>query len=582
MKNFLKMALASFTGVIVAGAIGCFLLFIAAGILGSALSSTETVKVKHGSVFRIMLDKPVTERSHTGISSDMLSFSMESYIGLNDILKTIDHAATDPNIQMIYLDLSTLRVGMAHVEEIRNALEQFKESGKPVIAYGDNYSQAAYYLATVADKIYLNPYGSASLNGLRAEVMFYKGLLDKLQIEMQVIRHGKFKSAVEPYIADKMSDENREQYLTFINAIWGHWLDRICEVRQIDRKKLDALIDRLELETAQSAVDNGLVDKLTYKDELLNELCSLTGAASDEKLSMIDIENYMLVPYKQKTGRNKIAVVYADGEITMGKGDNGISAWSFANTLRSIRHDKGVKAVVFRVNSPGGDAQASEIIARELSLLQAEKPVVVSMGNYAASGGYWISAPADKIIVNPTSLTGSIGVFGVIPNVKKGMNSLGITVDVAKSNTSADFPTSMRPMSVREREVMQGSVELIYSQFINKVSEARSLDVEKVDDIGQGRVWSGLDAVHLGLADELGGITEAIAAAAELAELDSYRVVELPVIVSPMEQLLKSLMKGEASVKLPAPAEIRTLEHLYKEVKEPGVYARLPYDVQFN
>jgi protease-4 len=585
MKNFFKMVLASFVGVLLAGTIGTVMLFFAVGVISSALtSSTESVKLKPNTIFRIMLDQPVAERAKSGkLAVGLTSVSMQSYTGLNDILKTITHAAEDPNIKIVYLDLSELQAGMAHVEEIRAALVKFKESGKPIIAYGDNYSQAAYYLATVADKIYLNPYGDAALTGLRAEVMFYKGLLDKLQIEMQIIRHGKFKSAVEPFIATKMSDENREQYLTFIHSIWGYWLEKICDARQLNYKKIYSLIDNLKLLTAQDALDYGLVDDLLYKDELLGELCKLSGAASEDALEMVDVADYAKVARKPKISRQRIAVVYADGEIVMGKGETEITAWNFANTLRSIRNNDAIKAVVFRVNSPGGSAQASEIIARELALLKAQKPVVVSMSNYAASGGYWISAPADKIIVNPTSLTGSIGVFGMIPNVQKGMNNhLGITVDVAKSNTAADYPSITRPMTTREQEATQASVEFIYSQFITKVADARSLPVTQVDEIGQGRVWSGIDAVKLGLADELGGVTEAIQAAAELAGLENYRIVELPTEKTTLEQILESLTGGSVSVKTQAPEQMQTMERLMKEVTERGVYARLPYDVTVN
>ena len=584
MKSFFKMVLATFVGVILAGIIGFFLLFIALGVMMSAAlssGSSETVMVKPNTIYRIMLDRPITERSQSGISNNLFSFSMETTIGLNDVLKTIDKASTDPNISLIFMDLSTLEIGMAHIEEVRNALLTFKESGKPIIAYGDNLSQGAYYLATVADKIYLNPYGSASLTGLSAEVMFYKNLLEKLGVEMQVIRHGKFKSAVEPFMLDKMSPENREQYMTFINSIWGHWLNEICLARQFNVEKLNKLIDNLELESAQQALETGLVDELLYKDELLSRLMNLVNVSSENKLAMVDVEDYARAPKKkEKLSRDKIAVVYADGEITMGKGEDGITAWNMANTLRNIRNDKSIKAVVFRVNSPGGSAQASEIIARELALIKEQKPVVVSMGNYAASGGYWISVPATKILANPTTLTGSIGVFGVIPNVKKGMNNhLGITTDVAKSNESSDYPSIMRPLTSREQQAIQTGVELIYSQFIEKVAIGRQMEKQAVDDIGQGRVWSGVDALKLGLIDEFGGITEAIETAAYLAGLDNYRTVELPTIRSPFEQLLESLMKGEISIKAQMPEEIKTLEQFYKEVKEPGVYARMPFDV---
>lgn len=578
------MVLASFVGVIAASAIGLFFLFMLIGVVSSSISSisstTETVKVKPRSILRIMLDQPITERSQSDLSTGLTSLSVVHSIGLNDILLAIDRAANDPNISLIYMDLSTLSAGLAHLEEIRNALERFKESGKPIIAYGDNYSQGAYYLATVADKIYLNPFGSASLNGMSAEVMFFKGLLDKLQIEMQVLRHGKFKSAVEPFTTDRMSTENREQYQTFINTVWGYLTGKIAAARNIDPGRLQYLINSLKLESAQQSLDHGLVDGLMYKDELLDALCMLTDVESDNKLQMIDVSNYAFSSYKQALGRNKIAVVYADGDIMMGKSEKNISAWNYANILRQIRHDNTVKAVVFRINSPGGSAQASEIIARELALLKADKPVVVSMSNYAASGGYWIATPSDLIIVNPVSLTGSIGVFGLIPNVKKMMNNhLGITTEVVRSNTSSDYPSITRPLTDREREAMLSSIETIYLQFVDKVASSRELSPDEVDRLGQGRIWSGLDAVRLGLADELGGLTEAIAAAAELAELSLYRTVEYPATSNPFEQLLKSLMKGEVAIETPLPDEAGELARLYNEVKEPGVYARLPYDL---
>ncbi|MDR3350262.1 MAG: signal peptide peptidase SppA [Prevotellaceae bacterium] len=582
MKSFFKMVLASFVGVLVAEIILSVVVISFIVAVSSIFSSdTAPVTVQPNSIFRIMLDHPVAERAKSGqLELGLTAVSMTRSTGLNDILKNIRYAAADPHINMVYLDLSEMQAGMAHVEEIRAALETFKESGKPVIAYGDNYTQSAYYLATVADKIYLNPFGDAALTGLSAEVTFYKGLLDKLQVELQIVRHGKFKSAVEPFILDKMSDENREQYLTFIHSVWDYRLEKICAARQIDREKIHALIDNLELLTAQDALKNGLVDALLYKDELLDKLCELSGATSEKELEIIDMEDYTRAARKQTAGRQRIAVVYADGEITMGKGETDITAWNFANTLRALRHDDAIKAVVFRVNSPGGSAQASEIIARELSLLKEKKPVVVSMSNYAASGGYWISAPADKIIVNPTSITGSIGVFGIIPNVKKGLNNhLGITADEAKSNTSADYPSVMRPMTAREREATQATVEFIYSQFIDKIAQARDLPAAQVDAIGQGRIWSGIDAVKLGLADELGGITEAVSAASELAGVENYRLIELPAEKTPLEQILESLTNGSIAVKTQAPEQIQTMEYFLRQITEPGIYARLPYDI---
>ena len=584
MKTFFKMLLASVIGVLLASLLS---FFVVAGIVGSIVSmSTQEseVAVKSKSILRIMLDKPVIERSESSFVPDFLnsSVSMETAMGLAEILKSLKNAVSDPNITMIYMDLSVFSAeGVAQIEEIRAELIRFKESGKPIIAYADNYSQPAYYLASVADKIYLNPFGNALLQGVRAEVLFYKKALEKLQVDVQIIRHGKFKSAVEPFMGERMSDENREQTLSFANGIWNHWLSEISKCRQIDVNKLQSLADDLSLFSAQAALDNRLVDGILYKDELLAELCKLSSVSNEEKLSIVDIEKYVKTVKPGKMSKNKIAVVYANGDIVQGKSSSGISAWEYANILRRLRNDSLVKAVVFRVNSPGGDAQASEIIARELALIKEIKPVVVSMGNYAASGGYWISAPSHLIITNPTTLTGSIGVFGIVPNLQKGMgNLLGISVDVAKTAQLADFPSVYRPMTERERDVMQGYIEEIYTNFVDRVASNRSLSAQKVDSVGQGRVWCGLDAVRLGLADRLGGITEAIDAAAMLAELSDYRTVELPTIQSPIDQLFQSFFGGNTKAKNVLPKPIEQAQKLVNTLSEPHIMARVPFDVE--
>ncbi len=590
MKNFFKIFFAALLAFVV-GSLACMFIFF--GIVGAMLSfagTEESVTVKPNSVLRIMLDKQVEERSSNNLSSmNVFSLSMESSVGLNDLRKALKGAAEDPNIKMIYMDLSQLSIGMGHLEELRNAVLKFKESGKPVIAYADNFGTGAYYLATVADKIYLNPYGALRLQGLGAEVMYLKGLLDKLQVDMQVIRHGKYKSAVEPYMLTRMSDENREQTLSFINSIWYHWLDRIAEARGVEVKQLQKLSDDgvfTMMSSADDAVNYKLVDGLMYKDELLDELVKLTGEEKEKDIKMVDIGDYAKTVKSALTAKDKIAIVYADGEINMGKGDGGITSWNFANVLRDLRGDSTVKAVVFRVNSPGGSAQASEIIARELALINAIKPVVVSMGNYAASGGYWISMPSRLVLANPTSLTGSIGVFGVVPNAERGLkNHLGIAVETAKTGQSADFPSTYRPLTDRERKIFQDGIEDIYSKFVANVAKGRAMEEKVVDELGQGRVWTGAQAVENHLVDRLGGLDEAVEAAAMLAELTDYRVRELPAQKDLYSQLMDMLKNTMMNTYGNNSSLFKTYNQVEKQVDrllETRVLARMPFDVEIQ
>jgi protease-4 len=585
MKKFFRTFFAALLAFIV-GSIICMFIFF--GILGAMLSfadTSEQVTVKPNTVLHIMLDQPVQERGGSKLSDvDIFNLSIESSTGLNDLVKGIKKAAGDPNIKLAYMDLSHIAIGLAQLEELREALLQFKESEKPIIAYGDNFSQGAYYLSTVADKIYLNPYGSLALQGLRVEVTFFKKLLEKLQIDAQIIRHGKFKSAVEPFMLDEMSKENETQLLSFSNSIWRHWLDKIAAARQTDVNKLQQLIDNYAfsiVSPATEALENGLVDGLMYKDELLDELVRLTGLSSEKDLALLNIAKYAKTVVPNLTAKDRIAVVYADGEISSGKGEDGITDWQFANLLRDLRRKDNVKAVVFRVNSPGGSAQASEIIARELALLNEAKPVVVSMSNYAASGGYWISTPSSVIVANPTTLTGSIGVFGIVPNLEKGLrNHLGITVGVAKTTKAADFPSVTRPLTAQERNKMQGMVDNTYTQFVAKVAKDREITEKNVNEIGQGRVWTGLQALENGLVDYLGGLDYAIHIAAELAELTNYRVTELPEQKDPLTQVLEMFKNTSISAKGTLFQTYKQVEQQIEQLQQPKVLARLPFDVE--
>jgi protease-4 len=584
MKKFFRTFFAALLAFVI-GSILCMFIFF--GIVGAMLSFADTaepVTVKPNTILHIMLDQPVQERGGSKLSNmNIFNLSMESSAGLNDLVKGIKKATDDPNIKLIYMDLSYISIGLAQLEELREALLQFKTSEKPIIAYGDNFSQGAYYLSTVADKIYLNPYGSLALQGLSVEVTFFKKLLEKLQVDAQIIRHGKFKSAVEPYMLDEMSKENEAQLLSFANSIWQYWLDKIAAARQTDVKKLQQLADNYELSIispAAGALENGLVDGLMYKDELLDELVRLTGVANEKDLLLLNITKYAKTVMPQLTAKDKIAVVYADGEISSGKGEDGITDWQFSNILRDLRNNDNVKAVVLRVNSPGGGVQASEIIARELALLNEVKPVVVSMSNYAASGGYWISIPSRAIVANPTTLTGSIGVFGIVPNLEKGLrNHLGITVDVAKTTKAADFPSVTRPLTAQERSKFQGMIDNTYTQFVANVAQGREMAKEDVDEIGQGRVWTGLQASENGLVDYLGGLDHAINIAAEIAELDNYRITELPAQKDPFTQVLEMFKDASISAKGTLFQTYKQLEKQVEQLQQTKILARMPFDV---
>jgi protease-4 len=573
MKNFFKMMLASMLGMLIVNVI--VLLSVVASV-----GRVEPVTVEENSILKISLNKPLEDRS--GIPEiDVLNLKVTANLGLNNILYGIEQAKHDNRIKGIYLDLSSVMAGMASVEEIRDALLNFKESGKFILAYAEDYSQKAYYLATVADKIYLNRFGSVDFRGISSKVVFFKGLLDKLGIDMQIIRHGKFKAAIEPFTLDKMSAENREQIKAYTGSIWNHILQTIGAARNIGMDDLTRIADNLELSLAEDALDKNFVDRLFYEDELIDELKKY---AESKNLNLIDIGKYFIAPALLNTAKDKIALIYASGEIMSGEGETDIMSKNIIAAIGKARKDSTVKAVVFRVNSPGGSASASEFIARELEITKARKPVVVSMGDLAASGGYWIAAPADKIFAHRTTLTGSIGVFGMIPNIEKAMtDKLGITFDVANTNDYSDFPSLTRPLKQAERNYFQKNVEHIYSIFTEKVAKARNLSVEKVDSIGQGRIWSGTNAFDLGLIDYFGGMQDAVLEAARLAGLSEYSILELPKELSTFEMIMKTF---DAKISNATANElVRSLKHydyIINSIKNFGTVAKLPCEIEME
>ena len=583
MKSFFKTFFASFLGSAVLLLV--VVIFIFGSLIASIASSSEAnVTLKPKTVLYMNLNYDIPERTNSNSLEMYFNVDKIDMAGMNDILNNIDAAATDPNIEGIFLDLSTIGTSSANIEEIRNRLISFKESGKFIISYGEAYTQSAYYLASVSDKIYMLPDGVLDIHGISSQSMFYKHLLEKLDIEMQIIRpaNNKFKSAVEPYFLDEMSDANREQTSVYLNSMWNTICNDISASRNIKVETINKLADDMTLMfDTKAAVDNGFIDELIYKDELLAKLHELTNTPDNKKLNIIKNTQYAKVRPEMMTGEDNIAIVYASGQIIDGKGDeNEIGSTTLSAALRKARTDKKVKAIVMRVNSPGGSAVASEVIRREVELAAKEKPVIVSMGNYAASGGYWISSTADYIFADPNTLTGSIGVFGTIPNLKGFLNDkIGLTFDEVKTNKNADFGSLSKPLTPYQMTMMQKHVTETYDNFITLVSETRGLRKTFVDSIAQGRVWSGTDALEIGLVDELGGIDKAIAYAADKAGLTSYSIKEFPKQEDPLENLFKTETQEyytKAVMKNNLGASYKYLEAIENISRIEGIQALMP------
>lgn len=546
MKQFFKMMFASMIGGILSLFVLFFLFFvIIMGIIASA-DEDDKVEVKENSILRITLSENISERSSDNPFEDIdfMTFESSSSLGLKEIVASISKAKVDPSIKGIYLDVSMVSGGLTTVEEIRNALLDFKKSNKFIYAYSEVYTQKAYYLASVADSIYLNPAGLLELKGFNAQYMFFKGALDKLEIEPQIIRVGSFKSAVEPYMQTQMSDSNRLQTNVFMGSIFNHMISNIANARQLNIDSVKNIAVELKVQNANDAVKYKLADALRYKDEVLNTLMKETDRGSIKDINFIDLKKYIKSAKANiSTDKNKIAVIYANGEIVGGEGDdNIIGSERISRAIRQARLDENVKAIVLRVNSPGGSALASDVMWREIVLTKKVKPVVVSMGDVAASGGYYIACAADVIVAEPTTITGSIGVFGILFNAQKFFNNkLGITFDQVKTGKYADLGDYTRALSESEKFIIQNEVNRIYEDFTQKVAAGRNMPIEKVKNIAEGRVWSGIDAKRIGLVDEFGNTDTAIAIAAKKANLSAYRVISLPEIEDPIKKLMKNL-----------------------------------------
>lgn len=586
MKNFLKTTLAVIIGSLIALFISSFLFFGIVGALAS-LGKSQEPAVPAKAILKIDFASPVTELGQEDAMQAFQSFNFSSAkpLGILKAVKAIENAATDPSIKFIYLNLNQMNIGMANLEEVRCALKNFRKSGKAIITYADNFSQGSYYLASISDKIYMNPDGSGAITGIGSTMMFFKELLDKLGIEVQLIRHGKFKAAAEQFVASGISKENYQQNKEMIDSIWETWTSGICESRDIDPDHFNSLVDNLELFSAESLKEHGLVDELADRNRIQEILCTLFDVEKEKDLKIISLASYAEARIKPNIkAKEKIAVIYADGEITMSD-PAGLSAKKFYPIIRQVSQDSTVKAVVLRVNSPGGDAQAAEILNKELQLLRTRKPLIISMGEYAASGGYWISANSEKIYADNTTITGSIGVFSMAMNYGEGLKKhLKVNTAEIGSNTHSNMLNGIDRLDAKEVAFMQGMVEEIYTKFTELVSQGRELPVEYVDEVGQGRVWTGADAIEKKLVDEKGGILDAVNYAAASADLTDYRIVEYPAVKTPMEQFMEMIQGAEASVKAIAdPAE--TIKEIYSKVKADGqfkVYARHPYCYDFR
>ncbi|GAA0545565.1 signal peptide peptidase SppA [Chitinophaga japonensis] len=583
MRSFLKFFLASLLALVIFFVIGFLILL---GIAGKALSP-EKVVIDPNGVLVIETSQPYAEQKIVNPLNALLHGEANEIPGLYDVVRLIEHAATDDNIKGIYLKTNGNPNGFATTEEVRKALLEFRKSKKFVYAYGEGISQQAYYLASTADKIFLHPQGGLDFAGFATQIMYVKGTLEKLDIQPQIFYDGKFKSATEPFRETKMTEANRIQTSAFLGDLYGHYLSGISAMRKLDTAILHRYADQGLIQNAQDALSHKLVDGLKYDDQVMEVLRAKLGLKKDADINFVSLAKYeSAADYRDASGENKIAVLYAQGSIVSDEGNEDvlISSEKYLQEIRKLREDKSIKAIVFRVNSPGGSALASETIWRELELAKKVKPVVVSMGDYAASGGYYISCMADSIFAQPNTLTGSIGVFALLPNLQNFFkNKLGITFDGVKTGQYADLGTATRPLTETERKFVQNAIDSIYSTFKARVIAGRKLSPAVVDSIAQGRVWSGVQAQQLGLVDRLGGVNEAVACAARMAKVSSsYRLREYPAVKAPLEKLMKtlgndvrtSMVKQELGEQYSLYRQVKRLQEMCGEVQ-----ARLPFDM---
>ena len=575
-----------FVGLMLAGVIAIvFMIGMVAG-LSSNSQAVYTPKAEN-SVFKIAFEGDIRESAEENPFTNLLT-GREPDLSLRDLLKSIRHAKEQESVRGIYLDMGVFSGGTASLDAVRRALMDFKESGKFIVAYADNYTQGGYYLASVADKIYLNPQGILGLTGLSSRTMFYKGLLQKIGVEMMVFKVGTYKGAVEPFIADKLSDANREQITSYQNSIWGNITKGIAKSRNITVEDVNRFADEgAFFASPEKAVEYKLIDELKYRSEVEKYLIEQSGQTGG-KLKTVGLSNMKNVKKTEREYRNKIAIVYAEGEIMQQiisspySGNFPCISEKINDDLRKLADNKDVKAVVLRINSPGGSAYTSEQIWKQVYELKKKKPVVVSMGSVAASGGYYIASGASKIIAEPNTLTGSIGIFGMFPNTAGLFNKLALTTDIVKTNRYADFGDPARPMTDDEKALIQGYIERGYDTFLTRCAEGRGVSKADIDSIGQGRVWTGEQALKIGLVDELGGIERAVELAGELAEIYNYNIMEVSTDHDFLKELLEKQIEvvKQSVVKDMLGDEYEHFRTLRKVKATYGIQARIPYDLK--
>jgi protease-4 len=584
--KFLGNVLATIVGLFVFTMI-CFFGIVLIGVLFS--SSEDSVTVKDNSI--IELDLSQIQYDYAGkVNFKDFDYTSAEHDGLSDVIEAIEYAKTDDKIKGISILNNVSELGVAQTKALRDQLEDFKKSGKFIYSYSDVYSQKEYFLNSVANKIYINPIGEFEFKGLSAEIMFFKDFEDKSGLKMEVIRHGKYKSAVEPFLENKMSEANREQTSKLLNSIWNSVIVDISKSRKIPTDRLNQIADGLLARTPEMAKKEKLVDVIAYEDGYHNDIRKALQVDADEdynSVSILDYANEVAISNVDFSSKDVIAVIYAQGEIGSGEGDvNVIGEGSMRRSLQEARKDKNVKAIVLRINSPGGNALTSELIWREIEMTKKVKPVVVSMGDYAASGGYYIACNANKIFAEANTITGSIGVFGVLPNFSEAAKKIGISTELVKTNTNASDYSPFKPLDENYRGFAQESVERIYSIFLQRVAEGRKLTTAQVDAIGQGRVWSGQDALKIGLVDKIGGMDDALKEAAKLGKTTKYRTKNYPEIDKEFGDILSQFglaQSKESIIKESIGAEnYEVLKHVKQMTSQKGIQARMAYELKIN
>jgi len=578
--KFLRNLLAAIIGTFIA----LFIIFLFFVGMASMMNKNKKVEVKENTVLSLKLVPEIVDYAPKSDNPlDEMFGENDKRIALTKIINAIENAKTDDKIKGISIEALMLNSGIAQIQAIRDKLIDFKESGKFITAYSDVYTQKNYYLSSVADSLFVNPAGIIEFRGLSTERLYFKDFQDKYGIKMEVIRHGKYKSAMEGFLANEMSDANREQTESFLNSIWSEFLDDIASSRDKSIEDLNQIADSLGTRSIELAVNNGMVDQAIYLDQYISKLKSLAEVDQDKELNKVSMKDYISTGKGRlkSSAKDKIAIIYAQGEIKYGKGDETyIGNESIIKALKKTREKKNIKAIVLRINSPGGSALASDLIWREIELTKKEKPVVVSMGNLAASGGYYIACNADKIFAEPTTITGSIGVFGALPNFKGLVDNMGINAEQVSTNSGPTY-SAFEPLSEEFHNYIKGSIDDVYVTFVKHVAEGRKMSFEEVDAIAQGRVWTGKEAIDNGLVDTLGNLDDAIAHAADLADITDYKTTSYPRYKKDFKDAFSAnpFMKSKEEIII---GEIGLENYkIYKEIqsfsKMKGAQVRMPY-----